>query len=125
MYEDIQSDSELILQKIFQFLGVDPAYKSPAFEKKINVSHSYRIPQLNNFIKSTSRLIRSVVGDQVAENIKKTGVLVPIENLNNVSSNISITPPFSEDDRKRLYDIFDKEIEILAILIDRDLSHWN
>ncbi|MDJ0742751.1 MAG: sulfotransferase domain-containing protein [Xenococcaceae cyanobacterium MO_167.B27] len=125
LYEDIQSDSEVVLQKIFQFLGVDPTHKSPTFEKKINVSHSYRIPQVNNFIKSTSRFIRSVVGDRVAENIKKTGVLVAIENLNNVSSNISITPPFSEDDRKRLYNIFEEEIERLAILIDRDLSHWN
>lgn len=125
LYEDIQSDSEVVLQKMFQFLGVDPNYKSPNFPKKINVSHSYRIPQVNNFIKYTSRFIRSFLGDQVAENIKKTGALVPIEKFNNVSSNIAITPPFSEYDRKKIYDIFEKEIEKLAILINRDLSHWN
>ena len=125
LYEEIKSNPESVLKRLFQFLNVDASYKPSSIEKKVNVSHSYRIPQINNFIKSTSRFIRPLVGDKVAENIKKTGILVPIEKFNNVPSNISITPSLSEDDRKRLYDILDKEIERLAILIDRDLSHWN
>ena len=125
LYDEIKSHPESILKSLFQFLDVDALYTPVAIEKKVNVSHSYRIPQINNFIKSTSKMIRSIAGDRVAEKIKGTGVLAPVEKFNNVSTNNSITPQLSEKDRKRLYSIFAEEIERLAILINRDLSHWN
>lgn len=125
LYDDIKSHPESILKRLFQFLDVDESYKPSTIEKKVNASHSYRIPQINNLIKSTSKMIRSVTGNGVAEKIKRTGVLAPIEKFNNVFFNTSITPHLSEEDRKRLQSIFADEIERLAILIGRDLSHWN
>ncbi len=124
LYDEIKSDPESILKRLFRFLEVDESYQPSTIEKKVNVSHSYRIPRINNFIKSTSKMIRFVAGDRVAEKIKGTGVLTPIEKFNHVSANISITPQLSAEDRKRLYSIFAPEIQRLAVLIDRDLSHW-
>ncbi len=124
LYEDIKSQPEIVIERLFKFLDVDSTFKPLNILSKANTAYSYRFPQVNNFIKSVSRMIRTVTGDRFAEGIKATKILVPIEKFNNVASNTSVVPPLSKDDRKRLHDIFAEDIESLSILLNRDLSHW-
>lgn len=123
-YDEIKLQPEKTLLELYEFLGINTSFKPSILNKKVNVSQSFRYPKINNLIKFTSRTIRSIAGDRVAEKIKATKVLAIIQKYNNLESNLSIKPSLSKDDRKYLYDIFFEEMERLKILLGRDIPGW-
>lgn len=126
-YEHIKESPEKVLFDLFNFLDIDTSFKPSILEKKINASHSYRFPRINQFIKSSSKIIRSLAGDGVAEAIKSTKILSIVEKYNNlkIDSSNPAKACLTEGDRQRLKQIFAHEIDELKSILNINIPEWN
>jgi hypothetical protein len=124
LFEEIVSKPKEVIKEIFRFLEVDDSFVPSVLARKINVAHTYRSRSLHRFIRTASRVLRASFGDAIVETLKATRLPEKLRHYNEVQIDNSIVSPLSNDDRRKLLDIFYEELENLNILLKRDLSNW-
>ena len=109
LYDDLVSDPQSILRKIFNHLDVDPEY--PVDTKVYN---AYSMPR--------SGVVRTLIQSRP---VRQIGSHMP-EGLKRVIKSIthSRERPDLSADEPMLATIFQEDIGTLAKIIGRDLSHW-
>ena len=111
--EDLRSDLGAVIDDLYVFLQLDKSEK-PNLEKQHN---TFTMPN-NRLIAQLykSHFIRGALSKIVPEKLKEKAL--------NTFFNKTEKPTLSDAERARLHEIYDEDIKQLALLIDRDLSHW-
>lgn len=115
LYEDYISDPQKVLEKLFNFLGVDSSFK-PDMSTRYNASGIPKNPLVHSLL-SKRNPIRNIVKDLVPKSISDK--VVKLRN-----SNLDKPPALSLETRKRLQTEFRTDIINLQDLIKTDLSGW-
>lgn len=119
-YEDLMSDGEGLMRRVYEFVGVDPTF-SAAASFRHNSSAVPRIPALHW---SIERLVKA---ENSAKVIAKH--VLPASTRRKLYENfrkMSMRPPdrLAKSTRERLISIYADEIAGLEKLTGRDLSAW-
>jgi hypothetical protein len=115
LFEDLQRDPRNLLRDLFTFLEVDPTFL-PDLEQRHNSSGGViRNPVLREAWTRTA-LLRARVRRHVPRRVRDSAFNLIARSLSAVS--------LDEDMRRALTDLYRDEIEVLAPLVERDLSHW-
>jgi hypothetical protein len=115
LFDDLLNSPVRTLKNIFQFLGVDHSFV-PDFERR-NVSRLNRSEVLARFLSSAfCRSIANCLPAEWREVIGRT-----IKGANTIRGK---RPELDHETRCRIQGSYIGEIERLASLIGRDLSHW-
>jgi len=115
LYEDLVESSIGVVREIFRFVGVDPGFapRTSARPKRSGVPRNVALQKL---VLRDNRL-RSMLRPMVPRRLRKSlRIAVSERNL--------VKPHLDPQVRARLAAGFRADIEKLAMLIDRDLSHW-
>jgi len=113
LYDDLQTDDRLYLEKIHEFIGVDSDVKSKLIGQRKNAAV---FPKLRNSLHNLGldpviRIIRkSIIGDWLRRSRKKKGAGYK---------------PMNPGTRKKLSEHFRPYNTRLSTHLQRDLSHWN
>jgi len=124
LYEDLRQDAAKLMQELFTFIGADPAFR-PSLETEYNVSGIPKNKVLDKLIGSNSIIIKTAktVAPAVVAQLKRSPAAQ--KKLTDLRKKNLDRPPPSPDIRRRFLDeVYGKEIEQLAKLLGRDLSHW-
>lgn len=114
-YEELKNNTEWLVKDLYKFIDVDSIFK-PRLDERYNVSTypSY-------FYQMTYPLwkpFKNVIGDGVNK------IILPIKNkLRNKMFKLE-KPELSEKDSLYLKKIYEKPINQLEVLLNKDLSHW-
>ena len=119
-YDDLETDPQVFMRDIFNFIGVESNVPLE-LEKRVNVSGKAKNEQLQRFITQENALkrflrpvIRQFLSFEQREKLRKG-----IKNRN-MTRGDKLDPL----DRYYLIQEFSAEIDCLAKLTGRDLSHW-
>ncbi len=104
LFDDLLNDPKSLLRKVFEFLGVDPDFE-PDLSRKYNVG-------------GDADEVFDYRGGGIADRIRTA--LSPARRNRDASKK----PPFPDDLRSELKELYRPEIEDLQELIGRDLSEW-
>lgn len=116
LFEELQASMMSVVRELFRFLSVNP--DEPIKPQRIfNRSGPPKVPLLNRFLHSQSNIKRMLMSP------------FPIGLKNRMKSRLleanSATPPRMNNElEQKLVVAFSEDITRLAVLIDRDLSHW-
>lgn len=111
LYEDWLGNPQLVLQKIFRFLGLDESIA--VFPKKHAVT-SYRRSGVLSRWSTHLRMLDEYIGSSMRARLQHR-----ITQLNRVAP-----PPLDPATRDTLVEFYREDILTLQRLIKRDLSHW-
>jgi hypothetical protein len=115
IYDDFVARPLDVMQDIFGFIGVDPAF-SPEMSAKFNVSAMTRSRRLHDVMMSKS-LVRSALRRLVPAALRsRTRSFILEHNV----KRLRLTPSA----RRELTNDYREDIGLLARLLNRDLSHW-
>ena len=113
IFEDIVRDPQLLMTEIFEFLGVDSAFKVDPIP--YNPSRAPRSMRAWTIYKSLVKIVRPMIPLSVRSHIK-SGI---------ASDRLLTAPPaVSSELRARLLEAYRDDILETSQLIGRDLSHW-
>jgi hypothetical protein len=118
LYEDLQHSSSNLLHDLFGYLNVESGFK-PDMRLRYSASGTPRSELFQgclNFVKK-SRALRSVRSQVSSE--RRYRIYTALQ-----SWNLQTPPTIPVDAEAYLIDMFTPEIESLARLVNRDLSHW-
>lgn len=113
-FEDFISDTGRIYEEVCNFLGVSPA--SPPEFKVVNPNTSYRSRGIANFVERPSDFFSGKILGIKTSHLRK---IIRYLNTKTVPR-----PPMDNDLREELVDYFREDVQLLARIIDRDLSSW-
>jgi hypothetical protein len=126
VYEDIVSEPDVVIKKLYDFLEVDSEFVPSCLHNKVNVSSG---------VKST--FVKNIMGNS-AEFLKSSSLGLKFNGLLDSLGAHSIArwihcknlkafkfPPMKESSRSSLIKIYSKENILLGNLINRDLTSWN
>ncbi|MFD1674165.1 sulfotransferase family protein [Alicyclobacillus fodiniaquatilis] len=114
-HEDLDSDPQATLQKVFRYLGVDDTF-IPDTTIRHNVSGIPRSPKLHQFLTQSSflkQMVRPMLPQKFRES---TAAKVRERNLSKPSFPVSL--------RHELQNQFKMDVKALEKLAQRDLSSW-
>jgi hypothetical protein len=108
-YEDYRQDPRKLLQSIYRFLNVDPAFEADLSERHMEA----RVPR-SFYLKRTMKRfgVWNKVKDHVPDNLRRR--------LPRPRGSLSLSPV----DRNYLVEYYRDDIGKLSQLLDRDLTHW-
>jgi len=115
LHEDLHERSDWLFEDIFEFLGVDAAFR-PKMEETLNVSGSIRNPLLRTIWTRTNPvkdLLRPLLPRRVRRSVSNYFITRPKRKLE--------SPPSL---RARLLEEYRADMEKLQEMIGRDLSGW-
>lgn len=124
LYDDITSKPSEVLRGLYSFLGVDETFTPPSLETRINVGRAFKSRKMDKLIMRSSTFVRQRLGRTVHSKLKATRLPALVRRYNVMEFDEHLLAPLSEDDRKRMYEMFAGEIKRLESLIGKDLSHW-
>ena len=115
LFEDFQRDTAGMMRDLYAFLGVDPAFVPDTGRRHNSSGGMIRNPALRGLWTRTA-LLRARARPYVPAAIRERAFALFTQDL---------TPPVLEPAlRAHLTALYRDEIERLAALIERDLSHW-
>lgn len=125
LYDDIQSDKKLALEKIYSFLEVPPWFDN-SFLSRSNPTKHPRSETVNQLISTAHSLLQQKKLRWLKTVMRMTGVAGTAEWIRD---RINVKPMkkkvgLSEETRADLTKYFKKDIEQLENLIGQDLSAW-
>ena len=113
LYDDYQADPRAVLQSIFSFLGVDPAFQP-------DVSRRYFEPALPRF-PALHALRRALLGPRFISRYLPPWLRAAARQLYlRPRASVRMEPA----DREMVIDHYREEVLHASRLIGRDLSHW-
>ncbi len=131
-YEEICQQPQTVLQRLFEFLGVDPTFLPSALDRQdvsvrkgvspksplLDQIHSILYQQLNQQFYMP---LKHLLGFNVAAQLKET---LRIRQIMQTLFYREGYPKMAATTRTALCDRFSPDIQELATLTGRDLSHW-
>jgi hypothetical protein len=120
-FEQIKSEPQNLLKKLFGFLEVDEDFMPQKIAEKSNATKEMKFPTIRKVLKISERKVISLGGAKLITAVKKTGIQNAL--MKHISKNFK-APPMSQDARKYLKEIFKSDTEKLEILLSVDLSNW-
>lgn len=126
LYDDIQSNPEATLAKIYAFVGVDASYVPAGLRRRVNPTVAPRCVTLHWIVKAVCASVRRS-GPVVAmdHSPKANTAMSLVKRLYKVLNGTSRDPvPLRAEVRARLVEHYRDEMEKLQELIRRDLSAW-
>lgn len=124
LYDDIRADSEGVLSRAFEFLGVCEDFRATRTYARVNDAQGARLPALHRLLARGSEIISEHLGETPLRLAKTTGIPRLVRRLNRVDLDRAPIAPLTPSDRQRLAEYFSDDVERLGRLLGRDLSHW-
>jgi hypothetical protein len=125
LYEEFNTQPEKVLKDIYNFLGVDPEFKTN-FSVKYNQSGFIRNKFLDRLYGQkglVSAAVKSLLPVSVVNTLKKN--IFVQKQLNELRSGNLVKPKLDSKLRLQLTnEVYGDDIKKLQQLIGRDLSHW-
>lgn len=124
LFDDLRNNSELVMQELFDFIGVDSSFK-PDLDREYNVSGKPKNPIVDSLIGTNSILINTAkkLAPGLVEKIKQSGQAQKM--LTDVRKKNMEKPVVSDDVNAAIYKkYYQEEVEKLEGLLQRDLSKW-
>jgi hypothetical protein len=114
LYDDLLTDAGAVVAGLYEFLGVDSAFRPPALNKRFNVSSPRRFPRVNRFLRKNRLgvVLRKLVPGPIRKPLSQRYFLS--------SARRSMT----DAERRTVLRYFEDDIRATAALIGRDLSAW-
>jgi hypothetical protein len=119
LLDDLKKDPSSLVQELFGFLGVDPAFV-PDTSTQYNVSGNPRSRMLNDFFITRSRL--QTVTRRVGHAILGEDNWVKLRDT--LRPKLLRRTELAPETRRRLEDVYRGDVLKLQDLIEKDLSHW-
>jgi hypothetical protein len=111
LYDDLESDKGRFMERIFEFLQIDPQ-RSPGLEAtRVNAAAGKGALGKSSFAWTASRFLIRIGARRLADRVHAANSL-PL-------------PEMSQDTRRRLVEYYQPHNERLARLINRDLAAWS
>ena len=130
IFEDISADPRKFMQTIYQFIDVDPTFKSEFVEQRVNVGNQDTVLFLSRLMwKAMNLLSRTRAGNRLVHGLfqsrmrSKTDQLFERNRKKRESSNSR--PPMLDGTRAHLQSLFHDDIAELERFLDRDLKVWH
>ena len=120
LFDDLKSDPKQFLREIYDFLDVPLTVDEQLMNKRINKTKTYRFYFLNKISFRVARLIR-LLGFNSIINFARNNFLINKLLFSKKNKKIDFNPT----ELNKLYPMFNKEIEKMSILINKDLNRWN
>jgi len=118
LYDDFARNPAAEFREVLRFLEVDGDF-TPAFEI-VNSARRPRSTTLNNLLWNPPPFVQAAVQACLPSSVRKPAVSW----LKNVNVKEQRRPPLNATLRAQLNSEFVDDVDRLAALIDRDLSHW-
>lgn len=124
VYDDIRAVPGDVLNDLYTFVGVDPAYRPPAFDQPEYASPRFRSPGLQRTVAGGWHRAQRILGDRALAAIRATRVPRVVKRLNRASDGEPLVDRLTEDDRARLRGSFEADLARLPGIIGRDVPDW-
>ena len=115
--EDIASNPEAVLGSIYEFLAVEAMPMPSKGYKKFSLASAPRFPWLAKWVTWVAVWLR---GERLHE-IVELGKAMGFRKIYTGGKDVS---PLSPNDRQRLLEIYEQDVEFVENLLGRDLSSW-
>ncbi len=124
LFDDIDSRPEFVIKELYRFIGVDSDFLPESAHKKVYSSHTYKSRGLEGFLNTSSEIVKRIFGDSLHRAITWTNIPNMIRSYNKTQFDGKNVPTLTKEERWKLYDTFESEIERLNNMIGRDLTIW-
>lgn len=111
LYDDLVADPRAFMRRIYEFIGVDPGFRSSYETVRVNQARGKKLLARSQTLWHLSRALDRARLHGLAESVRR---------FNSVE-----IPAMDRSTRERLIELYRPHNEKLAGLIGRDLSHWN
>ena len=119
LYEDIASEPFRFMRDIYQFMGVDPSFRSSIANRKVNVSRGVpRVGAVDNLMKQAAIGLRKA---GLGHLVWKLGPSRPVEAIRWLNTRPIAAPSLSAQQKTDLQRRFEPDIGALSELLQRDL----
>ena len=119
LFEDLRNELDATLRRTFEFLGVDDAFR-PDTSLRYSTSGVPRNAAIQRALNAAKKSRSLRAARQVLPTARMHRWYSIVQNRN-----LAPAPPMSGPVRAYLQDVFDPQIDRLASLVGRDLSHWH
>ena len=123
LMDDIEKDPSACAKKVYEFLGVDPAFEPTELLERFNKSYANRSRKLLGIKEALYNLTRMPGGGWIWKAATSLGLRNLYRNVNKVSSELVIPAP-AERTLDELRSEFLPEVRELSELIGRPLDSW-
>ena len=117
--EDLANDTNKSLEKIYNFLQLDGSIQIDT-EQQYNVASEAKSKRLMNFLNQPHIIkegLKRVLPNSIHKPLK---LYITSKNLRAYNS----VPKMNSETEARLRNLYQQDVEVLAEIIGRDLSHW-
>jgi hypothetical protein len=116
--EDAERDRPAFVGRVYEFLGVDPAFRPETLDRAVNATRTPRSVGLDRAMVRVGNTLRRAGLDRLVWRVKRTGLPDLVRGANTETDARSL----EEDERERLRGLFRPDAERLSELLDRDLA---
>ncbi len=121
LYDELKSDSSIVVRDIYGFLGVDPSFVSANMNSKYNVSVVPKVKPLHSFLVNYDHTLKKFLRPLFLSTFGKRKT----ENLfNNFMTRNLRKQKINPVAKEYLIDLYRDDILMLEKLLKRDLSAW-
>jgi len=125
LFDDIQVDATMVLQRCFSFLGVERDFVPPSLTQRINEPKIPRSRTLMVTMNRTRRFIQNHSSGRILQGWLWKLRLYRLHGWVMQRNLKPFTPgPIAEGTRNQLLAFYHDDTRALARFLDRDLSHW-
>lgn len=121
-YDDLNTDPSQFIHDILSFLGVDTAFESQVVHQRVNVASENRSSVLGTISKLSSRFLRQTQLLALLDAAKRSQLVRRI--MLKPTSFSSPEYQLSEVTYDKLVKLWSPELEDIAKLTGKDLTHW-
>lgn len=121
--ETIKADPAGEARRVYEFLGIDPAFTTGLLSERRNESDRARLPWLRSALRASGDRMRRMGLEEQLMRVKKLGPVRKLLEANRVDVRQEV-PAMQPDTRKRLTDELGGEMQHLAALIGREPVEW-
>lgn len=122
LLDDVKKDPLNVVQGVYKFLGVNPDFKPPSLNKRINTAFQVKHSSIKDLSHIILVLIDKLGFDELRLKILESQKSQKLYTL--INKKPAEYPPMSEELRKKCTDIYLEDITNLEKLLNRDLSAW-
>lgn len=120
VFDDFTNDTAKAYSDVLGFLGVPPDGRTDF--PRINENKAHRSTAVGHLLSRRPRaLMRGVLGLKEAVGIRRLGIIAALTTIN---TRRGLRRPLDAKFRAELSSAFQKDVEELSSLLQRDLSHW-
>lgn len=124
LVDDIESNTDKVVESVYQFLNVDSSFRPNFRNQQIHVSRAVSSSAVETSMQTVSKFLKHLGMGSLVSALRKLGVKAIIDRTNSRSESEAF-PPMDEATRDQLIEYFRESNDQLERLLSRDLSFWN